>query len=190
MNRICLVGKGRFGSVWLVRHFHYGLLALKVAGMDDQECEIISSEAKIMNYLTFLGYPWSPMLYYANDFSILMQYCIGAPLSELLGPVTEDHWWHIAKETAMAVRHLHVYGVAHRDIKTANILYDGCHVNIIDYGLSSRLLLPDGSAGSERFNMAGTPYYMSPELYRNTRIRPLQWEDLIAADIWALGLVL
>ncbi len=60
-----------------------------------------------------------------------------------------------------AISHCHATGVVHRDIKPENIMFgkDG-EVKLIDFGLSKRVK----SQKTEMTTIAGTPYYMAPEV--------------------------
>jgi serine/threonine protein kinase len=65
------------------------------------------------------------------------------------------------KKLFRAINHCHTNGVIHRDIKPENIMYgrDG-EVKLIDFGLSKSVK----NRHSSLKTMAGTPYYMSPEM--------------------------
>ena len=58
-----------------------------------------------------------------------------------------------------AINHCHAQGVIHRDIKPENIMItDAGSVRLIDFGLSR------ASKSKNLTDMAGTPYYMAPEV--------------------------
>jgi formylglycine-generating enzyme required for sulfatase activity/serine/threonine protein kinase len=70
-------------------------------------------------------------------------------------------------EVAEALAHAHSSGVIHRDIKPSNILLTkegSCKVS--DFGLAK---VEDALALSRAGDLAGTPYYMSPEQVRGGR---------------------
>lgn len=76
-----------------------------------------------------------------------------------------------------AINHCHAQGVIHRDIKPENIMItDQGSVRLIDFGLSR------ASKTKNLTDMAGTPYYMAPEV--------LQGSYQAQADIWSLGVLL
>ena len=109
-----------------------------------------------------------------------------------------------------AVRYIHTHGLAHRDIKPENIMYNEKRLTLIDFGLLCAV--HDGAYACR--SLAGTPFYMSPELLellQKTRSpEPTLQTTIIvcpegqpapsscprvvdnyyrAGDIWALGVI-
>jgi calcium-dependent protein kinase len=77
-----------------------------------------------------------------------------------------------------AVNHCHANGVIHRDIKPENImLTKNNQVRLIDFGLSKI-----SAKNKKQSEIAGTPYYMAPEV--------LDGNYNEKADIWSLGVLL
>jgi calcium-dependent protein kinase len=85
----------------------------------------------------------------------------------------------IMKKLIRAVNHCHASGVVHRDIKPENIMIgrDG-EIKLIDFGLSRRV----ADKYSTMSTIAGTPFYMAPEV--------LDGEYDSSCDIWSLGVLL
>ncbi|CAG8775528.1 16486_t:CDS:2, partial [Acaulospora colombiana] len=82
---------------------------------------------------------------------------------------------------ASAVEFMHARGVAHNDIKPANILLSASKTPIlVDFGFSERYEL--GSADAFRSSLAyGTPEYLSPERAKG------QLHNTRKSDVWSLG---
>ncbi len=101
-----------------------------------------------------------------HTFFIVMEYCDGLPLDELLqrrGQLPPGETRKILGQLAAALHHAHQAGIAHRDIKPSNvmILRDGS-VKLMDFGLATLF----GGGGEEEESLAGTPRYMAPEQFR------------------------
>ncbi len=89
---------------------------------------------------------------------------------------------------ADAVAYAHSRFLAHRDIKPGNILIDQSgRPRLVDFGISRGF----AEAGDVPATLAGTPYYMAPELAveQSTDARPAP-RDYAAADQYALALLL
>jgi calcium-dependent protein kinase len=81
------------------------------------------------------------------------------------------------KQLFSAVNHCHANGVIHRDIKPENImLTKDNQIRLIDFGLSK--------IRKERLEreIAGTPYYMAPEMLEG------RYDEKV--DSWSLGVLL
>lgn len=82
------------------------------------------------------------------------------------------------KKLLGACHHMHSQGVVHRDIKPENIMLSTTgELKLIDFGLSKR---QDGSKKLK--TIAGTPYYMAPEV--------LDGKYDSKVDTWSLGVLL
>lgn len=114
---------------------------------------------------------------------LTMELLEGETLSGYLkarGKLSEIEALTIARQLCAGLSEAHRSGVIHRDLKSANIILcnpssSGRRVVITDFGLSG------AASGSD--DLAGTPQYMAPELWRGERTSK-------ASDIYALGVVL
>ena len=94
---------------------------------------------------------------------------------------------HFSEETilewfaqmCMALFYLHERRILHRDLKTQNIFLKNGRIRLGDFGIAKVLDSTKDFANT----CIGTPYYMSPELFKN---KPYSYES----DIWSLGCVL
>ncbi len=93
----------------------------------------------------------------------------------------------VGKQIATQLTELHSDHIAHRDIKTDNVLIDGKgKVTIVDYGLSKQTPPQDGEDPENAVissSISGSPAYFAPEMIAgepySTKI-----------DVWCLGLVM
>ena len=83
-------------------------------------------------------------------------------------------------QICLGIQYLHNNNVIHRDIKSANIfLTKDNDIKLGDVGIVKILK----STNNFAYTNIGTPYYMSPELYKNRRYNS-------KTDIWSIGVVL
>lgn len=80
----------------------------------------------------------------------------------------------VVADVAHGLVHLHAAGWVHRDVKPANLLWDGRRARLADLGLAVR------HGSGELVAPAGTPPYMAPEGF-------LRWQTGPASDWFALG---
>jgi serine/threonine protein kinase len=125
------------------------------------------------------------------DFRVTSQYCYIAmeyfPLghlgTRLDGPLSASAALRYAREIAHSLSIIHTAGVIHRDLKPANImLRDDQSVALIDFGISHSTHASSNAPPPER-EIAGTPYYMSPE-----QAAGLPTDE--RADLYSLGVIL
>ncbi|HEX5817378.1 MAG TPA: protein kinase [Gemmatimonadales bacterium] len=103
------------------------------------------------------------MLYYT------MPYIRGESLATRLGhspPLGVAEALNIAAEVADALDYAHRHDVVHRDIKPGNVLLEGDHAVVTDFGIA-RAVARDETVPATVLTQAGfvlgTPHYMSPE---------------------------
>lgn len=128
-----------------------------------------------------------------HDFRVTSQYCYIAmeyfPLghlgTQLDAPLTPQEALHYAHEIAHGLSIIHTAGVVHRDLKPGNImLRDDDSVALIDFGISQPVRTTGADAAAKTAGeIAGTPYYMSPEQASGAPTDE-------RTDLYALGVIL
>lgn len=94
-------------------------------------------------------------------------------------PTTERDVIVLFRRLLRTFHALHELGVSHEDVKRSNILVEGLHPILADFGFS--LFSPDGEMV---LSAGGTPLYSSPEKLKGGAYDPC------ASDVWSLGLLL
>ncbi len=125
----------------------------------------------------------------AGQTYIAMEYVEGRPLSAQVPAdgLPVETALRYGTQIADALAHAHERGVAHRDLKSANVMItpDG-RSKVLDFGLAKRLRGADEATRSretEAGTIAGTLHYMAPEVLRG---EPPDERS----DLWALGVML
>ncbi|TID28198.1 hypothetical protein CANINC_002631 [Pichia inconspicua] len=183
-----IIGRGKFGTVHKAIHTESKqVIAIKILNLDtdheevkdiQQEIQFLSNLKSISNITHYFGS-------YLNGHKlwILMDYCSGGSVRTLLkpGPLQEKYIAVITRELLIALQFIHEHGVIHRDIKAANILInkDG-NVKLCDFGVAAQLT----STAVKRTTMAGTPYWMAPEVITEGATYNVK------ADIWSTGITI
>ncbi|HLY65140.1 MAG TPA: serine/threonine-protein kinase, partial [Chloroflexota bacterium] len=177
------IGKGASGTVYRARQIALQRdVALKVLHASHEPKALARFRAEAIR-VAQLKHPSILPVY---DFGqqdevafIAMQLADGGTLAaRIRGPMAPAEAIQILRPVAQAIDYAHQAGVIHRDVKPANMLFDGGRLFLSDFGLS---LLQD-AVGSTGAKMAGTPWYMAPEQYRG-KSEP-------ASDIYSLAVTL
>jgi len=172
-------------------------VALKFLPLDAATDEIqqarIRSEARAASALE---HPNAAAIYEVDEADgktfVSMEHVEGTPLSQMLGeyglPVVDVIRYGI--QIADALAHAHEHGVAHRDLKSQNVMITpDANVKVLDFGLPPTLsgaALPEVIKSRNPLGkgpIAGTLPYVAPETLRGN-------PPDSRSDLWALGVLL
>ena len=209
-----VLGRGAFGTVYLGFNLDNGeLMAVKkldttdmsTADLNDTEKELtlLSSSAgtaRLMhqNIVRYLG-----MERTADSLCIFLEYVSGGSLKDLIkkfGVLPESVLRTYTRQILLGLHYLHKHGVAHRDIKGANLLITNEGViKLADFGASklmkgaitgqSILTMSNndndnGASMESGSGLKGTPCWMAPEVIKGECKSVKDWQQ---ADVWSIG---
>lgn len=187
-ERTEVIGRGKFGVVYKGYNKQTKqVVAIKVLNLDTEEDEVIDVQQEIQ-FLTELKNVPNVTHYYGSFLNdtrlwIVMDYCAGGSVRTLLkcGVFEEKYIGVILRELLIALQAVHKLGFIHRDLKAANVLItkEG-NVRLCDFGVATQIT----SNALKRTTMAGTPYWMAPEVIREGDTYNAK------ADIWSLGITI
>mmetsp|Transcript_16830 Transcript_16830/g.27674 ORF Transcript_16830/g.27674 Transcript_16830/m.27674 type:complete len:473 (-) Transcript_16830:374-1792(-) len=184
------IGKGSYGSVYKVLRKsddkEYALKEVNIKPMSQKEREEAVNEIRL---LASINSPFVIGYYEAfcegDKIYIVTEYAENGDLSRKVKKYKskgqtfdESLVWSIFWQLCTGLRALHQLNILHRDMKSQNIfLMSDDTIKIGDLGVAK--LLKEGNAQTQ----VGTPYYMSPEIWKN---KPYDKKS----DIWSLGCLL
>lgn len=187
-KRTEVVGRGKFGIVYKgIHRATKQVYAIKVLSLDTSEDDVKDVQQEIQ-FLAHLKQVPNVTRYYGSYLNgtklwIIMDYCAGGSLRTLLKPgkIEERYVGVIVREVLIALQYIHRQNVIHRDIKAANVLISNeGKVQLCDFGVAAQL----SSTSLRRNTMAGTPYWMAPEVIMEGTSYDVK------ADIWSLGITI
>ena len=188
-----VIGKGSFGSVYLVRRIVdnkiYALKSVILDKLNKKEQENSVNEVRILasiNHPNVLGYKEAFWDDKTSSLNIVMEYADDGDLQSKIikmrnegGFFKESLIWEYSIQMIEGLKALHDKKIMHRDLKSANIfLFKENHLcKLGDMNVSKvikeKVLL----------TQTGTPYYASPEVWRD---EPYSYKS----DLWSIGCVI
>jgi len=193
-----LLGRGAFGAVYLGMNLQSGeFFAVKlIEELDDsqagkQELNALDNEiatlqnCKHENIVQYLGCQRTE-----HSLAIFLEYVPGGSISDILAKfqgLNESIVRAYTRQLLLGLEYLHLKGVAHRDIKGANLLVTTAGiVKLADFGASK--MLWSTSSKSARYSninygVQGTALWMAPEVIREDQPEKA-WKK---ADMWSVG---
>ncbi|WP_257155661.1 serine/threonine-protein kinase [Streptomyces sp. Ru87] len=191
------LGSGGMGTVWRARDSALEReVALKeVRPLDPAPAEADSGLSRMLRErvlrearaLARLSHPHVVTIHHIVDADpypwLVMELLPAKTLEDRLagGPLPVAEAARIGRELLSALTAAHSAGVHHRDVKPSNVLLrpDGSAV-LTDFGIAA---VQDSPTLTPTGEVIGSPEYVAPERIRGA-------EDLPAADLWSLGMLL
>ena len=187
-NFTAIIGQGGSAIVYLGQNLTFGnQFVAKVMTVEPSEMaeswKIFDAE---VSSLSILDHPHVIRLYdhfqEGNKFYMILEYCSGGSLHDQISRcngLSSSQFQLLGREIAEALEYCHAKGIAHRDVKTQNILLDmSGHSHLADFGLSLKT-----QKGQLHLSNGGSFEYTAPEIFMK------KLHDPMAADAWALGVV-
>ncbi|KAJ1470739.1 kinase-like domain-containing protein, partial [Baffinella frigidus] len=179
-----ILGQGANGKVYKVLNIDTGdVVAIKQVPIHNiPKAELVGMMREI-ELLNFLDHP--NVVKYFTSFktkeflNIVLEFVENGSLANTVkkfGSLPESLIAIYVQQVLQGLCYLHLQGVIHRDIKGANILTtkEGT-VKLADFGVATK-----GSKNKTYHDIAGTPYWMAPEVIEMSI-------PSIASDIWSVG---
>jgi len=185
-----LEGRGGFGRVFAGKlknpksSSDKSLFAIKLMPhKTDKEIRMNFNE---LGYLRYCAHPnvvkyHRSYLHDNEELWLLMEFLEGGTLSQATAnfQFSESHIAYVAREMLKGIAFLHSANIAHRDLKSANVMLSmKAEIKLIDFGLSA-----DFSEVQEEVHTCGSPYWMPPEMI-------MQQPHSLPVDIWSFGVCL
>ncbi len=187
------LGSGGMGIVVLARHTRLDcLVAVKVIRPEMHTAAATARFAAEAKTLAGLKHAHIVHVYDADEVDGLpyyaMEYLEGETVADRVraGPLPRKQVLKLGRDLLDALEHAHAHGVVHRDVKPANVFWEGKQAVLVDFGIAKRVPVPgqqkDDSL-TEPGVRAGTRTYMSPEQLAGAEASP-------ATDLYAAALVI
>ncbi|KAK9087344.1 hypothetical protein Syun_029738 [Stephania yunnanensis] len=182
------IGRGRFGTVFRCFSSVSGqFFACKsidkhlLSDSIDREC--LDKEAKIMQLVS--GHTNVVQIFDVfedeNYHDMVMELCESSGLFDRVSKrlFSESEAAGVMSPLMEAIAHCHSRGVAHRDVKPDNILFDSRNrLKLADFGSAEYF-----REGRSMRGIVGTPYYVAPEVLAGR-----EYNEKI--DVWSCGVIL
>lgn len=178
-------GKGGFGKVYLAKSYIDRGIHVAVKRMPHVTVKQKRKNFQEIRFLVFCAPSRNVVQYFRSylvkeEIWLVTEFMQGGTLTQAVSHhrFLEPEIAYIAKQVLIALEFLHKNQLAHRDLKSANIMIDlNGVVKIIDFGLCS-----DISQG-EVVHMVGSPFWMPPEMIKRE-------PHGLAVDIWSFAICL
>ncbi|KAL6068784.1 Protein kinase of the Mitotic Exit Network [Balamuthia mandrillaris] len=181
-----VIGRGFFGVVYKALNVETGdFVAIKRLDLRKLDVEQIMPLMKEVELMKSFHHP--QIVRYINAYeedgflSLVLEFMENGSLHDIqrkFGVFPESLVAAYLSQILLGLEYLHAQSVVHRDIKGSNILITKTGIcKLADFGTSCQL---DIGSGEKRFSIAGSPYWMAPEVVEKSGVS-------LASDIWSLG---
>jgi eukaryotic-like serine/threonine-protein kinase len=188
-----VIGRGGMGVVYRVEHLRMGkVAAMKVLHRDlASDPDVIGRFEREAAAISKLHHPHTVQVF---DFGtagdalyLIMEFVRGVDLARMIERDGAMSWSRAAPllaQVCSALQEAHELGIVHRDLKPENVLITRTaggrdYAKVLDFGLA-KLEQRAPSTMTDRQQIVGTPYFMSPEQIRG--------DDVDArSDIYSFG---
>ncbi|KAL1924306.1 uncharacterized protein VTP21DRAFT_7341 [Calcarisporiella thermophila] len=179
------IGRGQFGAVYRALNLGTGqMVAVKRIKLDKDNEDQIDSVMQEIELLQTLSHPsivrYEGFIKSGGYLNLILEYAENGSLLNVLkafGNLPERLVASYSARILDGLIYLHEKQVVHCDLKAANLLTTKYgNVKVADFGVSLNMKLRH----TEGDKMAGTPYWMAPEIIELRGASP-------KSDIWAFG---
>ncbi len=175
-----VVGRGGMGVVYRVEHLRMGkVAAMKVLHRDlAADPDVIERFEREAAAISKLHHPHTVQVFdfgTANEaLYLIMEYVRGVDLSRMIerdGPLPWSRAAPLLAQVCSALQEAHELGIVHRDLKPENVLITRTaggrdYAKVLDFGLAKLDQAKAPSTMTDKQQIVGTPYFMSPEQIR------------------------
>jgi serine/threonine protein kinase len=179
-----VIGRGGMGVVYRVEHLRMGkVAAMKVLHRDlADDADIVHRFEREAAAVSRLHHPHTVQVF---DFGtaggalyLIMEYVRGQDLGRIVDRDGPMPWARAAARFAQicgSLQESHDYGIIHRDLKPENVLITRStagrdYAKVLDFGLAKLDQRNVPKRETERSQIVGTPYFMSPEQIRGEEV--------------------
>ena len=191
-DKVKVIGRGGSSTVYQCLLPDGQFLAVKEIVTDGMNADQIRGIAGEVDTIKNLSHPNIVRCFglqrETNRLHIKLEYCDLGSLRKLYqknGPLSEPQAARCMTQILKGLEYLHDNGVAHRDVKGANMLLSssssGGILKLADFGASKKMETESLVSG-----LKGTPHWMAPEVIKGNQMST-GW---MKADVWSLGCTL
>ncbi len=179
-----VVGRGGMGVVYRVEHLRMGkVAAMKVLHRDlVGDSDVVQRFEREASAVSRLHHPHTVQVF---DFGtaqgalyLIMEYVRGLDLASIIsrdGPLPWKRAAPLLAQICGALSEAHDLGIVHRDLKPENVLITRTgngrdYAKVLDFGLAKLEQERALTTATDRQQIVGTPYFMSPEQIRGDEV--------------------